>query len=601
MGKLYEGMPEIPQEAIDDVFSGFQPFLLYESVKDKTRNYHCTACGTKFTVGSGFYKRTMNKNDFDLSSLGHNKKAYCPHCGVEATVKSLKKITGSRRSLYQEKAIIFVLPKAYDDVWFRGVFLIKDYSEDKFGKRIIHEVCRYHLTPGEAHCFRKDWSPFFEWADDISETDRIINAFQWDCGLVHHAFQYDFYSVGRMTIKDTFLKYSAIELYEKRYANPPIMKYLCWYAVHPQIEMLVKMKHYSVVNDLILTNIENKSYINWEAKKPWELYRLSPDEYKEFIKKPANNQMNILKVYKTIKGKKSFELADTIWRYSYYRIGRAKALIRKIQSYGKTFKEADKYFNKISRESAGCCHQCVGITAQQACQLWQDYINMAEKSKNKKNFSPWPSDLKTAHDNLITVYNIKKTKDTLAAVEKRADAQAKELEKKFPKVADIYKSIKKKYEYDNGKYCLILPENIKEILKDGMALAQCTVRCDLYYDRIQSKESFLGFVRKSDTPKIPWFDIEFEPGGTVRQKRGYGDSQPESEMPIITEFLVEWQNVLRERLTKVDKKLAHKSKVVRDENFAQLRKEKKIINYGILQGTLLVEALEQDLLEAANT
>ena len=91
--------------------------------------------------------------------------------------------------------------------------------------------------------------------------------------------------------------------------------------------------------------------------------------------------------------------------------------------------------------------------------------------------------------------------------------------------------------------------------------------------------------------------MEFEPGGTVRQKRASGDSQPEDIMPTVIAFLTEWQEVVSKRLTEKDKNAAKRAKVVRNREFEELRRTGKKINYGVMQGTLLIEAFEKDLME----
>lgn len=96
---------------------------------------------------------------------------------------------------------------------------------------------------------------------------------------------------------------------------------------------------------------------------------------------------------------------------------------------------------------------------------------------------------------------------------------------------------------------------------------------------------------------MPWYTLEIEPGGTIRQKRTTGDNQFE-DLDEAMPFLLEWQSVVAGRLNKSDRIKAQKSKVLRIEGFEELRRTKKKINYGELQGTLLVEALEKDLMEA---
>ncbi len=88
-------------------------------------------------------------------------------------------------------------------------------------------------------------------------------------------------------------------------------------------------------------------------------------------------------------------------------------------------------------------------------------------------------------------------------------------------------------------------------------------------------------------PGIPFYTIEVEPGGTIRQHRSYYDEEPGIEE--IRVFLKEWQKAIRKRLTEEDKKLAKISKIKREANIAELEEKK---NTRVLQG------LVEDFLEA---
>ena len=75
------------------------------------------------------------------------------------------------------------------------------------------------------------------------------------------------------------------------------------------------------------------------------------------------------------------------------------------------------------------------------------------------------------------------------------------------------------------------------------------------------QESYLLFLRKTDTPEKPYYTLEVEPDGTVRQKRTYFDRQ------ILTlrkqKILVKWQEQLVRKLNKEDKILSLKSRDLR--------------------------------------
>lgn len=68
-------------------------------------------------------------------------------------------------------------------------------------------------------------------------------------------------------------------------------------------------------------------------------------------------------------------------------------------------------------------------------------------------------------------------------------------------------------------------------------------------------------------------------------------------MDEINQFLKRWQRVIQKRLSKQDKLWTEESQRKREEEYLQLRKEKKIIFAGNYNGRLLADILEENLLE----
>ena len=102
---------------------------------------------------------------------------------------------------------------------------------------------------------------------------------------------------------------------------------------------------------------------------------------------------------------------------------------------------------------------------------------------------------------------------------------------------------------------------------------------DRYFNRIEAEETYICFLRRKEAPGIPFYTIEVEPGGTIRQHRSYLDEEPGIEQ--IRAFLKEWQKVIRKRLTERDKALAKMSKEKREANIRELQEKN---NTRVLQG-----------------
>lgn len=593
---LFKSRPDIPQEALNEVYDRLGDYLFFETIKTGERQAYCTACGKTFECGIHTLHRTYNAEWAAADSARHKDEIICPICHKPVTVINIKRQRQLKDPLINvSQPVAFFIAKSFDEVWVRCAFVEKTFSADgRICRKEFTETNTYHLTPKGATYWRKYWG-CFGWDDELSRESKFREPFKWDMGLAHYEYDYSF--VYASELKDTFLRYSAYELFNS-YGK---LRYWCWYCEKPQIELLVKLGHLETVEHIIRTDSVAPRLLNWDAKKPWEFYRLTKPEYEEWRKVPEHNRITCLKIYKALKSNDgNFSACKQLYDFSYHRLNEALKLARKIAGYEKTVAEAMKYFEKISRNSAGACHCCLGITTREVVDMWIDYIRMGEGGKN---FNPFPADLKTAHDNLLDAWKIKQAKKSAAALRKEQKQLITKLARKYPKANENCRALAEKYEYDNGTYAFVTPRSLADVLIDGKILNQCTARPDAggenwrYFERINRNETYIGFVRKSDSKSAPWFTIEFEPGGTVRQKRAENDSQPADTTPLVTAFLVEWQNAIAPRLNKKDRAAARKAKAERLIQFEELRRTKKTINYGELAGTLLIDAFEKDLME----
>lgn len=220
---------------------------------------------------------------------------------------------------------------------------------------------------------------------------------------------------------------------------------------------------------------------------------------------------------------------------------------------------------------------------------WRDYFYMSKQLKRNMKLEIFykPQNLIESHDEVIQLCE-----------DRDLALRAAEIEKKYPGVEGICQSIKEKYEYGGKKYVIVMPDGIEDIMLDGRALRHCTRYSDIYYERIQRRESFIGFLRKADQPEQAFYTLEFEPDGTVRQKRTVGDKQ-NADFEQALGFIRRWQRAIRPRLTEEDYRLAKVSARLRVEEFRELQEKNATILHGYLAGKPLADVLEADLMEAA--
>lgn len=220
---------------------------------------------------------------------------------------------------------------------------------------------------------------------------------------------------------------------------------------------------------------------------------------------------------------------------------------------------------------------------------WRDYLSMADKLGIN------------THDEIV--YRVKLLRqrhdELVEQLRKRErDMEAAATARKYRKIAGICRSIKPKYEYTGEMYSIVVPSGVRDIMREGDALSHCVGKSDRYWERIEQQEAYILFLRKTAEIDKPYYTLEVEPNGTIRQKRTYFDRQND-DLKDAEQFLKEWQKVVSERLTESDREKAEKSKVLRLQEFEQLRQDDIRIHTGDLAGQRLVDVLVSDLMETA--
>lgn len=210
---------------------------------------------------------------------------------------------------------------------------------------------------------------------------------------------------------------------------------------------------------------------------------------------------------------------------------------------------------------------------------YEDYMHMCNRLKKDTTDEMIyrPRELKRRHDKAV------------AEIQRlEAEIQAEEYSEKYSEAEAVLQEIGGKYEYRGKEYFIMVPKKIVEIVEEGNRLHHCAASSDRYFDRIKQQETYICFLRKIEKPEEPFYTIEVEPGGTIRQHRGMFDEEPDIEQ--VKPFLREWQGVVRKRMKKEDHALAEESRKKREENLEELRKR---------NNTRVLNGLMEDFMDAA--
>lgn len=230
-----------------------------------------------------------------------------------------------------------------------------------------------------------------------------------------------------------------------------------------------------------------------------------------------------------------------------------------------------------------------GKTTRAVLEQWADYLDMCKQTK--KNIADEmvyrPKELKRRHDELVGEIRKQRMLEQLERDKEACEEMARKMAEKYPGAEEILEEIRDKYEYQNEEYMMIVPRRLMDIAMDGNALHHCAGSSERYYERIMHRETYICFLRRKTEPEVPYYTIEVEPGGTIRQHRSYLDEEPGVEE--IKGFLREWQRVIKERLTKEDHRLAGESAIKRQKNIDELKEK---------NNTRVLKGLAEDFMEA---
>lgn len=519
-------------------------FIFYDYVRGGAKEGYCSFCEKKVPIQNPL----------------HNKETVCPRCKKKVLFKVSSKIQTLERETYITECIQRIkggtvirtfknycayrnrTPEKPDiGLWEEERYLLLDNGTVKHYTWGLYKNKKTRWIPAERTYYRSIWGkkPIF-------------------------------YTKNIARLKKTVLKESAIDLWEKLPCTAS--EYLFIERGNPAVEKLARVKMFRLAEDMMKMRYDSR-LLKQDETELSKLLKIDKARLKRLKKMDGNVYM--------LKWLQLEKLANTIWPDAM------------IVDFGKEKFESDsdfgfldpphhyvKIWNYLKKQS-----KMSGDSLEQVRVTWRDYTNMAEKAKWNIAAEQilYPKNLKEAHGRAVLFLKGESMK-----------RQADDLAKKWPKVNEILPGIKK-FEYASGKYLIVVPNEILDIVKEGTALSHCVHTCDFYFDRIQKNESYLFFLRKVKAPDTPWYTLEVEPSGNIRQKRTTGDNQNKDFQEAIP-FLKEWQQVFKSRLTKEEKELGILADRARIEEYKKLRKDGNKVWHGRLAGKLLVDVLENDFM-----
>lgn len=252
----------------------------------------------------------------------------------------------------------------------------------------------------------------------------------------------------------------------------------------------------------------------------------------------------------------------------------------------KTNMSPGKIMNYIRRQQE---ESYPGKSDREVLWQWKDYLSMCGtlgKDLGDALVSR-PRELKRRHDEAVEELRKRREIEMQQRNREAAERMEKAMREKFPGAEENLDEVRDLLEYGDDTYRIIVPKRLAEISNEGYTLHHCAGSSERYFERLMRHETYICFLRKTEEPDIPYYTIEVEPGGTIRQHRSYYDEEPGIEE--IREFLKKWQKVIRSRMKEEDHRRAAVSKKLREDNLRQLQQA---------NNTRVLNGLMEDFMEA---
>lgn len=534
-------------------------YIFYQYSRKGAEKGYCTYC----------------EQEVPIRNPRHNGKGVCPRCRHPITFKS----EGRAGTVRTPSSAMYLIQRYPGGIMFREFFGTRTYLAGN------HRAEEFSISENERTIFDPEtWERrTYCWADYKHVENRWVPEER-----VRLYFGYYWYSGSRSDIGKVYGKtIPALARKELRFTGLPEairlleridpVAYLCRWKKAPILEQLAK----AGLGGLVWDSMNDSS--RWEdvAMLPGVGLAKTLGIDSQEMKRLRQNQggLDFLRWLRYEKNSNK-EIADHVisWfctqKVSPEDIGFIRGRMSPLQ--------VCNYLRRQMRELRKECGEVLTT--------WEDYLSMATRLKLNTN-SPAVyrvRNVKKRHDELVKFFNN----------DKSLFLRAGQILNKYPHVEDICQAIKEKYEFSDQSYTIRVPERVEEILMEGQILSHCVGKAERYWERIERRESYVLFLRRADEPDKPYYTLEIEPNGTIRQQRSLGDEQYE-DIKDARQFLRAWQKTIAKRLTPEDLELAKTSKVLRMEEFRELEENQITVRTGKLAGTLLLDVLQKDLMEAA--
>lgn len=519
--KRIEHMPAIPGEFYEWCETLFDHYLFYRR-SGRYVTITCTACGRTetCTVEDNKYPTFENMFEKRCKKPKHGKIGTCPCCGQAGRYKSIGKCSVINEHKY--------------------VHMVQNYNKNAVVLRQF-DIQRRSTSDGsevfeDVEIIRTFISKDGEVQRDFNKYDPYRKENFWDYknlyGMASITSKKGALYPGSLEELDkSCIRYCALREYTSWYSpGVPIdtEEYLMTYQQGPALEMLVKMKMYDLVEDIIERRGRK---VNLKAQSAEGVLMIDKAKIKRLCERGGDiNLLGVMQVEKNLGISIKTEYEDIL-----AKLDLPKDDLRITLTYmnaGKLINRIFKYAGISEKDFKYGCSQIID-RAKSKARKYTDYLGMRQQMGYDLTDSIilFPRDLEREHAKMVLEVN-------KAAQDKRK----KEVNEKYPQISENFEKLNSLYGYEDNEYMVRPAKDAAEIIDEGRTLHHC-VGSDTYLNKHNTGRSVILFMRKKGD--IPYITVEIS---ATKILQWYGEYDRKPDEAKNKKWLDDYVDIIKQRI-----------------------------------------------------
>lgn len=479
---------------------------IYYKRKGRYATFWCSHCGKSYTYATEALDTYEGQFEHVVNVPRRGGKARCELCDTQGLYKAV----GNMKNVYGLKKMCYVGQK-YKDTGFvsRYFHIEKILSIGEPEKYIVVEIARSFFEKSQNRI--KDYHLYNPWTGQTEWYDHNIGGMG---AQVHEGTAY-IYPGTYEALKDTDLRYCALQEYMQNYDEIELPAYLEFYMQHNQVEMLIKMRLHKLISNMVENHYYWNRYVKDKSATSLEkLLGISSAHKRIFLESEGDaGLLNILQIERELNATWTDEQCENL---AIMRPDERKLMLA-LQHM-----TVQKFLNRVVKYSGvdigeGLCGHAFARVVH-ASTTYLDYLEMRNRLgyDMSNTVYPYPRDLETAHQKMVIESNGKELKKRML-----------EVGEKYPNIRKNYRRLRRKYFYADEDMIIRPAKSAEEIVEEGRTLHHC-VGGDGYLSKHNNGDSIILMLRFKTSPNTPYITVEIA-GNRIIQWYGANDEKPDKK------------------------------------------------------------------------